>query len=304
MEYVIRTEDMVWFQRKMEEEEKSRATVEKYMRDLRAFRRFLGDDGIVNKERVIAYKTDILSRYAATSVNSMLAAVNGFLKEMGWHDCVVKAARLQQETFRAMTRELSQEEYFALLDVARRRGKERLLCLMETICATGIRVSELPFVTVEAVRVGRASVSLKGKTRTVLLPEALRRELADYIRQKDIRRGSIFVTISGRPLDRTNILHEMKALAKEAGVDESKVFPHNLRHLFACTYYKKEKDLCRLADLLGHTSVNTTRTYTKISYAEQLRQIERLDLVLCGCFADKRRRPDTALFQGNKKSTA
>lgn len=285
MEYVIRQEDMERFQRKMLEEEKSSATMEKYMRDIRAFRSFIGERGSVSKERVIAYKAELMKRYAPASANSMLTAVNGFLKRMGWHECVVKTAKLQPETFRAVNRELSQKEYFALLEVARRQGKDRLLCLMETLCATGIRVSELPFVTVEAVRMGRARVSLKGKTRTVLLPNALRRELFEYARKKGIRRGSLFVTSSGRPLDRTNILHEMKALARKAGVDEGKVFPHNLRHLFACTYYKKEKDLCRLADLLGHTNVNTTRMYTRISYKEQLRQIEQLELVLCGHFS-------------------
>ena len=187
--------------------------------------------------------------------------------------------KIQREAFRNRERELNKSEYFRLLETAKKQENIRLYLLMQTLCATGIRVSELPFITVEAVRSGRAVVSLKGKTRTVLIPTTLRRELSRYVRDKDLKSGSIFVTKNGRPMDRSNILHEMKALCEEAGVDRKKVFPHNLRHLFACLFYQKEKDLSRLADLLGHSNVNTTRIYTCVSGDEQERQIDQLGLV-------------------------
>lgn len=261
------------------QDEKSKATLEKYIRDMEGFSAFVGGRD-VTKELVIEYKRGIMERYAPTSVNSMLAAVNRFLKEMGWYDCMVKAVKIQRQAFRAKERELSKGEYYRLLETAKRRGNIRLYLLMQTICSTGIRVSELKFVTLEAVKSGRATVSLKGKTRTVLIPADLCKELKRYAKGKGILGGSIFVTRSGNPMDRSNILHEMKKLCEAAKVDRRKVFPHNLRHLFACLYYKAVKDLSRLADLLGHSSVNTTRIYTSVSDEEQARQIERLGLVL------------------------
>ena len=229
---------------------------------------------------MIGYKERLLERYAVSSVNSMLAALNRFFKEQGWYDCLVKLVRVQREAFRSQEKELSREEYFHLVDAAERLGKKRLSYLMQTLCATGIRISELPFITVEAAKRGSAVVRLKGKTRTVLLPPALCESLLGYAVQKGIRTGSIFVTRSGRPMDRSNILHEMKKLSAEAGVEKGKIFPHNLRHLFACTYYEMEKDITHLADLLGHSSINTTRIYTMSSGKEQARQIERLGLLL------------------------
>ena len=261
------------------EEEKSDATIEKYLRDVGIFVDYL-DHRPLCKEETIAYKEQLKKKYAPASVNSMLAAVNRFFREMGWFGCIVKALKIQREAFRSKERELSKEEYFRLLEAAKENGNTRLYLLMQTLCATGIRVSELPFITVEAVRSGQAIVSLKGKTRRILLTAALRRELSRYIKERGLKSGSVFVTKSGRPMDRSNILHEMKALCDAAGVDRKKVFPHNLRHLFACLFYQKEKDPIRLADLLGHSNVNTTRIYTCVSGDEQERQIEQLGLVM------------------------
>lgn len=274
----ITESDILQFKRKLLEEEKSKSTIQKYMRDMKAFRTFAGKKE-VTKEMVIQYKQYLKENYKTASVNSMLAAVNRFLKEMEWYDCVVKVLKVQRQAFRSRERELTREEYFRLLETARAKNNMRLYLLMQTICSTGIRVSELPFITLEAARSGRASVSLKGKTRTVLLPKELCRKLKSYAREKDIQKGSIFITRNGIPLDRSNILHDMKALCKEAEVDRSKVFPHNLRHLFACMFYKAERDLSRLADILGHSNVNTTRIYTCVSSEEQIRKIEKLGLL-------------------------
>lgn len=260
-------------------QERSNATIGKYTRDIRAFAAFANGEK-VSKEMAVRYKQYLMESFAPASVNSMLAALNSFFKEMGWYDCIVRAIRVQRQSFRSREREMTKAEYFRLLEAAKQRNRHRLYLVMQTICATGIRVSELRFITVEALQAGRATVSLKGKTRQVLLPRDLGRELKRYAREKNILHGSIFVTRTGKPMDRSNILHEMKSLCEAAGVDRSKVFPHNLRHLFACLYYQASKDLSRLADVLGHSSVNTTRIYTSISGAEQQRQIERLGLVV------------------------
>lgn len=267
------------FRRKLVEDEKSSATIQKYLRDIETFFSFAGEEA-VTKETAVCYKQYLTEHYKSSSVNSMLAAMNRFFKEMGWLDCVVKALKVQRQTFRARERELTKEEYFRLLKAAKGQNNTRLYLLMQTLCATGIRISELPFITVHAVKAGHAVVSLKGKTRTVLIPSDLCRELSRYARKQRLEKGSIFVTRNGRPMDRSNILHEMKALCEAARVDRSKVFPHNLRHLFACIFYEKEKDLNRLADLLGHSSINTTRIYTCISGEEQRKKIERLGLVM------------------------
>lgn len=260
-------------------DEKSRATVEKYMRDLRAFVNFAGGEA-VTKDTVIRYKEHLKANYKPASVNSMLAALNRFFREMGWYECVVKALKIQRQAFRPKERELSREEYYRLLNAAKKKHDLRLYLLMETICATGIRVSELRYITAQAVGSGRACVSLKGKTRTVLIPKVLCRKLKRYAQMRGIHSGCIFVSRNGNPLDRSNILHEMKALCRLAGVERSKVFPHNLRHLFACLFYKAAKDISRLADLLGHSNINTTRIYTCVSGEEQLRQLEQLGLVI------------------------
>jgi len=261
------------------EDEKSASTVEKYMRDVKKFCKFASDSDIT-KELVVRYKAYLMENYAPSSVNSMLAAVNLFFKAQGWHDCTVKSIRIQRQGFRTSERELTKKEYYKLLNAAEKKKNRRLYMLMQTICSTGIRVSELQFITVEAVRAGRAIVFLKGKCRQVIIPSALSCELSEYVKERKINSGSIFVTRSGKPVDRNNILHEMKSLCSIAGVQTSKVFPHNLRHLFACMYYTNEKDLSRLADILGHSSIDTTRIYTSVSGDEQQQQIESLGLVV------------------------
>lgn len=268
------------FRKALIEEEKADATLEKYIRDVKMFFGFAEEFGYVNKEVVMAYKEKLVSEYTSASVNSMLAAVNSFLKEMGWHECVVKALKVQKEAFRTPEKDLSKEEYYRLLNTAQRKGKERLYLLMQTLCATGIRVGELKSITVESLYTGRAKVRSKGKSRTVLIPAQLRGKLKRYVREKKIDSGSVFVTKTGRPLDRSNICHEMKALCEEANVPREKIFPHNLRHLFACTYYAVKKDITHLADLLGHSNINTTRIYTLVSEEEQAKQIEILGLVV------------------------
>ncbi len=267
------------FEEKLREEEKSKATLEKYMRDARAFAAFLGD-APVTKEAAIRYKEHLSKRYAVSSANSMLAAVNSLLRFLQRGDCTVCTFRVQKAVFRSGELELTKAEDVRLVEAARSRGDRRLCLVMQTICATGIRISELSYITVSSLHSRRAAVSLKGKTRTVILPLDLCRELKRYVREAGITAGSVFVTRGGRPMDRSNILHAMKALCQEAGVEEGKVFPHNLRHLFAVTYYNVEKDICHLADLLGHSNVNTTRIYTLISCEMQERRLEGLGLVL------------------------
>lgn len=277
--YELKADMLERFRKMLLEEEKSDATIKKYMHDIQTFFRYAKEAGKVDKEMVMEYKKTLLKRYQVTSVNSILASLNRFFQCMNMYECTIKTCRVQREAFRSQDRELTKCEYQCLLRTALKKGKRRLYLLMQTICSTGIRVSELRFITVQAVHAGRASISMKGKTRTILLSSRLQQKLKHYIREKGIREGSVFVSRNGNPLDRSNILHEMKALCKEAGVDQRKVFPHNLRHLFACTYYKMEKDISHLADLLGHSNINTTRIYTRISGEEQIRQMDRLDLL-------------------------
>lgn len=279
MAYVMNEEHIRQFQALLIDEEKSDATIRKYIRDLTSFFEFLDEGKMVDKAAVIRYKQYLIANYSASSVNSMLASVNGFAKRMKWYDCTVKALKIQKETFRLAERELSKEEYYRLLQSAKEKGNEKLFLIMETICSTGIRISELRYITVESLITGSARVSLKGKNRTVLLPMALCRKLKRYTKEKGIQEGSIFVTRSGRPMDRSNICHDMKGLCEEAGIERKKVFPHNLRHLFACTYYQAEKDITHLADILGHSSIDTTRIYTMVSGKEEMRRIESLGLV-------------------------
>lgn len=279
MENRMTRKQIVQFRNKLIEGEKSTATVKKYLRDVELFFDFVNGRR-VTKEIAIDYKTHLKERYKPTSVNSMLASINGFFREMNWRECMVKALKVQRQAFRSKERELTKEEYFRLLKAAKERKNTRLYLLMQTICATGIRISELQFITVEALQSGRALVSLKGKTRTVLIPTALCRALRRYAKENGIHSGSVFISRNGRPLDRSNVLHEMKDLCEAAGVNRRKVFPHNLRHLFACMFYQAEKDLSRLADLLGHSNINTTRIYVSVSGEEQARKIEQLGLIL------------------------
>lgn len=260
-------------------EERSTNTVTKYIRDLRTFFSYL-EGGEVRKEDVIRFKEHLLEQYAPVSVNSMLAAVNGFLEWSGLPQMKVKPVKIQKSIFANPEKELTQEEYRRLVRAAEQKQNDRLSMLLQTMCATGIRVSEVCYITVEAVHMGRATVDCKGKTRIVFLPGELCRELSRYCKRKGIGSGVIFRTSGGKPLDRTNIWRDMKALCMAAHVKPGKVFPHNLRHLFARTYYRIEKDLSRLADLLGHSSVATTRIYTMESGRTHMRQLERMGLVL------------------------
>ena len=258
-------------------EEKSTATVEKYLRDVRAFVVFAGEKA-VNKELVMAFKQYLQERYAVRSVNSMLASVNSFLNFLGLPNCRVKNIRTQRKTYCAEEKELSKTEYLRLLEAARR--KPQLQLVMQTICGTGIRVSELRYFTVEDVKNGEIVINCKGKTRTILIPGKLRKLLLDYAKKQKIRSGVIFVTRNGKPLNRSNIWAQMKALCKTAEVNPRKIFPHNLRKLFARTFYGIEKDIAKLADILGHSSINTTRIYIMSTGKEHLRKIERLGLVI------------------------
>lgn len=259
-------------------EEKSTATVEKYLRDVRAFRTFAGGQP-VTKERMIAYKQALVGNgYAVSSINSMLASLNSLLDFLGWPDCKVKNMKTQRRTYCAEEKELTKAEYLRLLEAA--KGRPQLHLILETICGTGIRVSELRFFTAEAVKRGEIRVSCKSKTRTILLPGKLRKLLLDYAKKNGIRSGVIFIARNGKPLDRSNIWTQMKSLCELAGVKASKVFPHNLRKLFARTFYGIEKDIAKLADILGHSSIDTTRIYIMTTGSEHRRKMERLGLVV------------------------
>ena len=246
----------------LKSEEKSENTIGKYLRDVQAFAAYLGG-AAVTKEAVIAYKNKLLSEnYAVRSINSMLASLNSLFSFLGWTDCRVKSIKLQRQIYCPEEKELTKAEYMRLVNTAKQKGNERLNLILQTICGTGIRVSELQFITAEAAYEGKAAVHCKNKTRVIFIPVQVQRLLREYMKKAGIRSGCVFVTSGGKPLDRSNIWREMKALCKLADVDPNKVFPHNLRHLFARTFYQLEKDIVRLADLLGHSNVETTRIYT------------------------------------------
>ena len=263
----------------LQQEGRSENTISKYLRDLQAFRCFLSGQPIT-KEKFLFWKEQLTVVYAPTSVNSMLAAVNNFLDWLGFSEMKVKPLKIQREIFAKPERELTIEEYKKLVTTAEQKKNYRLSLLLQTICATGIRVSELKFITVNSILTRRATVACKGKTRTVFLPVDLCRALKEYCKKQGIKRGVIFRTKNGKTLDRSNIWKEMKALCKDAGVESGKVFPHNLRHLFARTFYGLEKDIARLADLLGHSNIATTRIYTMESGKEHEKQINRMKLIL------------------------
>ena len=258
-------------------EEKSAATVEKYLRDAERFCVYAGKNP-VTKQLVVSYKQSLVTQgYAVRSVNSMLASVNSLLAFLGWTDCRVKTLRCQREIYCPEERELTRREYLALLEAA--KGQPRLCLMMKTICGTGIRVSELRYFTVEAVRRGEIVIHCKSKTRTILVPGKLKKLLLDYAGRQGITSGPVFITRTGRPMDRSNIWTQMKKLCEKVGVKASKVFPHNLRKLFARTFYTLEKDIAKLADILGHSSIDTTRIYIMSTGTEHRRKIERLGLV-------------------------
>ena len=268
------------FQKYLINEEKSAATVEKYVRDVEMFFAWVGEQDL-EKCVVLQYKAELCETHASASVNATLSSLNSFFSFCGWHELRVKNLKIQRQIFASSEKELTKAEYEKLLTAAKSKKNERLYLLMQTICSTGIRVSELKFVTVEAVEYGVAEISCKGKRRQVFLPKELRKMLVRYLREQKITSGAVFVTKNGNPLDRSNIWSDMKKLCKTANVSEKKVFPHNLRHLFARTFYSLQKDVVRLADILGHGSVNTTRIYTMETGNIHRRQIEKLGLLRC-----------------------
>ena len=259
-------------------EEKASATLEKYMRDIKAFSEWtLGSE--LNKRKVLDYKEYLIGKFAPASVNSVLSSLNSFFEFNNWYEMKVKMLRIQKRIFASKDKELSKAEYERLLDAAKAKRNQRLYLLMQTICSSGIRVSELQHITVEAVKIRKATINCKGKMRIVILPNELCRMLTEYAKSQNITSGSVFVTKTGKPLDRSTIWKMMKSLCESAGVSKYKVFPHNLRHLFARTFYTIQKDIVRLADILGHSSVNTTRIYTMETGEIHRRQIQKLGLL-------------------------
>ena len=260
-------------------EERSEITIEKYIRDVKAFTAYT-QNTVVTKETVISYKKHLQETYAVRSVNSMLASINSLFAFLNWHDLKVKSLKLQQQVFCPEEKELTKAEYARLCRTAERKHNERLNLILQTICGTGIRVSELQYITVEAAKNGEAVVNCKAKTRSVFIVKELKQKLLRYAAEQNIKSGMIFVTRTGKPISRTNIWREMKALCEEANVNPQKVFPHNLRHLFARVFYGIEKDIAKLADILGHSSINTTRIYIISTGMEHRQRMEDMRLII------------------------
>lgn len=277
---IITEETLLHFSAFLKQEEKSANTIEKYLRDVAKFANFLAGEP-VTKERVLTYKQSLQeSGYAVRSINSMLAALNAFFSWENWPECKVKNFRFQQQAYYPEEKELTREEYMRLVTAAVSQGNHRMALILQTIAATGIRISELQFVTVEAVRAGQISVFLKGKNRVIFIVEKLQKKLLRFAKERGIPCGMIFASRNGRKPDRSNIWRDMKKLCAIANVSREKVFPHNLRHLFARTFYRMEKDIVKLADILGHSSINTTRIYTITTGQEHRRMMENLRLLL------------------------
>ena len=279
MKRVITDLAIIKFERFLRSDEKSEDTIKKYVRDVTAFSDYLNGKE-VTKSMAIDFKASLVKRYKVTSANSIIAAVNALFRFMGWIDCCIKQYKIQKSAFCSEDKELTKAEYIRLVNAARRKGNERLNLILQTICGTGIRVSELQYITVEAVRKGEAIVSCKNKTRTIFIVRELQNKLWNYIEEKNIATGSVFVTRSGKPLNRCNIWREMKRLCEQAQVSPNKVFPHNLRHLFARVFYGIDKDIAKLADILGHSSINTTRIYIVTTGAEHKRKMENMRLII------------------------
>lgn len=259
-------------------DEKSPATIQKYDRDASAFFHFSASR-YLSRELVVEYKNVLISQgYASTSINSMIASLNKLFAFLGLGELKLKNIRIQRRTYCSEEKELSKAEYMRLLNAA--QSNSRLSLILQTICGTGIRVSELKYFTVEAVKKNRISVSCKSKVRVIFMPSGLKKQLLSYAYNREIKHGPIFCSRNGKPLDRSNIWLEMKKLSIKAGVKASKVFPHNLRRLFARTFYTAGKDMAALADVLGHSSIDTTRIYLMTTGYEHRRKIESLGLVL------------------------
>lgn len=275
----IQFDKIIEFELYLKNEEKSIATIEKYIRDVKCFAKF-ADNSDISKQTVLEYKKKLGESYAAASANSMIAALNSFLRFCGWHDLCVKQFKIQRQAYCTEEKELSRAEYIRLLEAANANNNKRLNLIIQTICGTGIRVSELQYITVSAINNGEAVVNCKGKNRRIFIVSELKKKLLRYIKEQKIESGAIFVTRSGKPINRSSIWREMKALCKQANVLPSKVFPHNLRHLFARTFYGIEKDIAKLADILGHSSIDTTRIYIITTGIEHKRKMEHMRLII------------------------
>ena len=279
MERTLTQKQFDAFKQYLINDEKSQATIAKYIHDLQVFDQF-SSGHIINKEVTLSYKSYLEQNYAISSANSMLAAMNAFLRFMGWQECCVRQFRIQRKIYCSEEKELTRSEYERLLRTAKQEGNYRLYLLIQTICGTGIRVSELEYITVESLQTGETMVSCKGKNRIIFLVPALRKKLKTYAKKLGIKSGPIFITKKGNPMNRSNIWREMKTLCKQARVSPDKVFPHNLRHLFARAYYSLEKDIAKLADILGHTNINTTRIYIMTTGVEHRQKMENMRLIL------------------------
>ena len=275
----MRKVDIEAFLGSLVEQERSLATVEKYGRALERFWEWLPEGKVVEKALVIQYKETLAQRFAPAGVNTTLAAMNGFFRFLGWYECIVKPLQIQRRVFSSADRELSREEYQRLVQAARNKKDTRMALLLQLMASTGIRVSEIRYVTAEAVEKKSVCIRLKGKIRTILLPDKLCGKLRQYLKEKRIRTGPVFLTRTGRAMDRKEIWAKMKRLCQSAGVEAKKVFPHNLRHLFARSFYAVQKDIAKLADLLGHSSIETTRIYLLSSGQEHRQILERLCLI-------------------------
>ena len=279
MKRILDPKQMQEFEFYLRNEERSVATIEKYMRDVRFFASFVCDAEI-DKQKVLDYKGKLGETYAVSSANSMIAAMNCFLRFCGWHDLCVKQFKMQRQVYCSEEKELTRAEYIRLLEAANAKHNERLNLIIQTICGTGIRVSELQYITVEALHNGEAIVNCKGKNRRVFIVPELKKKLLRYVKEQGISTGTVFVTRGGKPVSRNSIWKDMKALCEQANVSPSKVFSHNLRHLFARTFYGIEKDIAKLADILGHASINTTRIYIVTTGAEHKRKMEHMRLII------------------------
>ena len=260
--------------------EPSANTVDTYLRDIRAFAKRTGAKNL-QKSDLLEYKKALCEKYSPQSVNSMISSLNAFFTFAGWYDLKIKTLKIQRRIFADKSKELTKSEYEKLLTSAKNGKNERLYYLMQTIASTGLRVSEIKYVTVEAVKNGEAVIKCKGKIRQIFMPKKLCKMLKGYIKSKNIKSGAVFVSRNGRPLDRSNIWKMLKTLCESANVDKSKVFPHNFRHLFARTFYSLQKDIVRLADILGHSSINTTRIYTMETGEIHRKQLQKLGLLRC-----------------------
>lgn len=277
--FYLKRNDIEEFRYYLQERESAKATIEKYIRDVKKFMEYVGKEREIDKEKLLDYKQWLVEHYAVSSANSMLVALNQFLIFLGKGSLRLRRIRVQRNDLLGMDKMLEKEEFHKLVKTARRQGKEQIAMIMETMCATGIRVSELKFFRVEHLKTGMIRVWNKGKYRIVILPEALRKKLPVYTGRHGIHSGPIFCTRNGREKDRSNIWREMKRVAEMAGVRLEKVFPHNLRHLFARTFYRMTKDLINLADILGHSSVEVTRIYASDSIHEWRKSLDRMKLL-------------------------